>query len=92
VLESAVGLGRWTLFGRAERIETDELTRVGGHHGPVYGVAKASLGAIRDFPVGGHVKLGIGGLWAFNFVPRALEPSYGGDPSGAMIFLRLKID
>jgi len=92
VLESAVGLGRWTLFGRAERVETDELTRVGGHHGPVHDVAKASLGAMRDFPVGGNVKLGIGGLWAFNFVPRALEPSYAGDPNGAMLFLRLKID
>ncbi len=92
VLESAVGLGRWTLFGRAERIETDELTRVGGHHGPVYGVAKASFGAIRDVAVASNVKLGLGGLWAFNFVPAPLEPSYRGDPKGAMLFVRLKID
>jgi hypothetical protein len=92
VLESAVARGRWTLFGRAERIETDELTRVGGHHGPVYGVGKASLGAIRDFPVGRHVKLGLGGLFSFSFVPGALEPAYAGDPKGGMLFLRLKVD
>ncbi|HYI40893.1 MAG TPA: hypothetical protein VE053_11305 [Allosphingosinicella sp.] len=92
VLESAVALGRWTLFGRAERIETDELTRAGGHHGPVYEVGKASLGAIRDFRVSPRSRLGLGGLWAFDFVPGALEPAYGGDPKGGMIFLRLKVD
>jgi hypothetical protein len=92
VLESAIARGRWTLFGRAERIETDELTRVGGHHGPVYGVGKASLGAIRDFAVGRHVKLGLGGLVAFSFVPAVLEPSYSGDPKGGMLFVRLKVD
>jgi hypothetical protein len=92
VLESAVGLDRWTLFGRAERIETDELTRVAGHHGPVYGVGKASLGAIRDFPVAPRVKLGLGGLLAFSFVPGRLEPAYAGDPKGGMLFLRLKVD
>jgi hypothetical protein len=92
VLESAVGLDRWTLFGRAERVETDELTRVAGHHGPVYGVGKASLGAIRDFPVARRVKLGLGGLVAFSFVPGGLEPAYGGDPKGGMLFLRLRID
>jgi hypothetical protein len=92
VLESAVGAGLWTLFGRAEQVETDELSRVGGHHGPVYRVGKASLGAIRDFPVARHVKLGLGGLYAFSFVPGGLEPSYGGDPKGGMLFLRLRID
>ncbi|HEX8480517.1 MAG TPA: hypothetical protein VF650_01265 [Allosphingosinicella sp.] len=92
VLESAVALDRWTLFGRAERIETDELTRVGGHHGPVYDVAKASAGAVHDWPVGGRAKLGLGGLWALNFLPPALEPAYSGDPGGAMLFVRLKIE
>lgn len=92
VLESAVALGRWTVFGRAERIETDELSAAGGHHGPVYGVGKASIGAIRDFPVARHVKLGLGTLFAFSFVPGALEPSYSGDPKGGMLFLRLRVD
>jgi hypothetical protein len=92
VLESALGLGAWTLFGRAERVETDELTRVAGHHGPVYDVGKASFGAIRDFQVAPRARLGLGGLYAFNFVPSALEASYSGDPKGGMLFLRLRID
>jgi hypothetical protein len=92
-LESAVGLGAWTLFGRAERIETNELAGDGhGHHGPTFDVGKVSAGLIRDLWLGGNVRLGIGGLYAMNFVPRGLEGAYGGDPDGAMLFLRLKIE
>ena len=91
-LESAAGLGDWTLFARAERIETNELLSAGGHHGPVFDVAKVSAGVIRDLRVADHVRLGVGGLYALNFVPRGLETSYGGDPDGAMLFLRLRID
>lgn len=92
VLESAVGLGPWTVFGRAEHVETNELVQVGGHHGPTFDVAKASLGAIRDFRLARHVRLGVGGLYALNFVPDQLEALYEGDPSGAMAFIRLRID
>jgi hypothetical protein len=35
--------------------------------------------------------LGLGGLWSKNNVPRSLEPPYGGDPEGRMVFLRLKV-
>jgi len=90
VLESAAGLGPWTLFGRAELAENDELA--GGRHGPAFTVGKVSLGAIRDFRVAPHVRLGLGGLYAFNFVPDALRPSYGGNPEGLMAFLRLRVD
>jgi len=93
ILESAVNLYEsWTLFGRAERTENNELISVGGHHGPVYTVGKASVGAIRDFPVTPRVKVGLGGLYAFNFLPNALRASYGGQPNGAMIFARLKVE
>lgn len=34
-------------------------------------------------------KIGIGTAPAVNFVPCALEFSYGGDPRGTMVFLRL---
>jgi hypothetical protein len=92
LLESAVARGRWTLFGRAERTENDELGTAGGHHGPAYRVGKISLGAAHEFRAAPHLRLGFGGLWAFNFVPAALESSYGGDPEGGMLFLRLRID
>lgn len=80
----------WTVFGRAEWTENPELGEH-GHHGPAYKVAKASLGLIRDFPIAENTKLGIGGLYSLNFIPEALEHSYGHDPAGAMAFVRLKI-
>jgi len=93
VLESAVKLNEaWTIFGRAERTENNELTVAGGHHGPTYAVAKASLGAIHDWKVADHLKIGLGALYAMNFTPSALDRLYGDDAHGAMAFLRLKID
>jgi hypothetical protein len=88
-LESALKpVDAWTIYGRAERIETDELI----DHGPVFTVSKLSLGAVRDFRVSQHVKLGFGAQYAWNFVPSGLEGPYGGDPHGAMGFVRLKVE
>ncbi|HEY5710521.1 MAG TPA: hypothetical protein VIT38_01395 [Allosphingosinicella sp.] len=92
VLESAAGLGLWTLFGRAEAAENEELTFAGGHHGPAYDVGKVSLGAVRDFRIAPHVRFGVGGLYAFNFVPSPLRALYGGQPNGTMAFIRLKVE
>jgi len=94
LLETAVHPNdRWTVFGRAERIETDELVPgVGGGHGPLYTVSKASVGLVRDWRIAERVRFGLGGLYAVNRVPDSLEPLYGGDPDGAMLFVRLKID
>jgi hypothetical protein len=92
VVESAVERQGWTFFGRAERTENDELASAGGHHGPVFAVGKASVGALRDFRLVPHARLGVGALWAFNFVPAGLEPAYRGDRNGAMAFLRVTID
>ncbi|WP_255356127.1 hypothetical protein [Brevundimonas sp. Root1423] len=39
-----------------------------------------------------HVRFGLGALYSLNSVPDGLEPSYGGDPDGGMIFARLNID
>jgi hypothetical protein len=92
VLESAVKPNDpWTFFARAERTETDELLSVAGHHGPVFDVAKVSAGAIHDWQVSDHVRVGLGGLYAWNLVPAGLEASYGGDRAGMMGFVRLKV-
>ncbi|HEV7659806.1 MAG TPA: hypothetical protein VGO55_08170 [Allosphingosinicella sp.] len=91
-LEGAIAFDNWTIFGRAEIAENDELTFAGGHHGPRYTVGKASLGALREFEIGGGVRLGLGALYAMNFVPSALEALYAGDPDGAMLFIRLRIE
>jgi hypothetical protein len=77
---------RWTIFARAEQVETDELDHIA-----VRGVGRISLGAIRDFRLNDHAVLGVGALAQQHFAPDALEPSYDGDPQGAMAFVRLKI-
>ncbi|HKR25609.1 MAG TPA: hypothetical protein VJS15_10140 [Allosphingosinicella sp.] len=89
-LEGAVGLGLWTVYGRAEYAQNDELA--GGHHGPRFGVGKVSAGVVRDVRVAPGLRLGIGAQYALNFVPAALEPLYAGDPDGAMAFIRLRLD
>ncbi len=90
VLETAVKPSpAWTVFARAERTRNDELA---AGHGVAYTVGKASVGAIRDFAIARHVAFGVGGLYAVNILPGGLDRAYGGDPGGAMAFVRLKID
>jgi hypothetical protein len=89
--EASLKHGGWTLFARAEMTENRELTNV--EHGPAYQVGKASIGALRDFRIADHLSLGAGGLVSVNFVPDALAPLYGGNhPTGAMAFMRVKLD
>jgi hypothetical protein len=91
VAEASLKHSGWTLFGRGEMTENRELTEIAD--GPAYRVGKVSVGAVRDFAIATHFSLGLGGLFAVNFVPDALAPSYGGRrPTGAMAFVRLKLD
>lgn len=93
LLESAVKPGElWTLFGRLEHETNNELTGFEAQDASVYAVGKASLGAIRDLRLSSHVKLGLGALYAFNFLPASLTSRYGRDPAGMMLFARLKIE
>jgi hypothetical protein len=91
-VEAGLGLGLWTLYGRAEYAQNNELTFAGGHHGPTYDVGKISVGAIRDFRLAPHLRLGLGAQVTQNFVPTALDALYAGDPRGAMAFVRLKLE
>jgi hypothetical protein len=87
-LESAVKPNAdWTVFGRVEQTENDEL--VPG--GTAYRVGKASIGAIRDWSLSRRAKIGLGALYAVDFVPGGLKGVYGDSPDGAMAFVRLKI-
>jgi hypothetical protein len=82
----------WTLFGRFERIDNDELLEVANFAGPAFTVASLSAGLIHDWRLLEHLKVGVGALYAFNFVPSPLTGAYGHDPDGMMVFLRLKVD
>ena len=94
VVEGSLKHRQWTFFGRGEITENRELVELEGEeHGPAFRVGKISAGAVRDFRVADHLSLGIGGLLAVNFVPDGLAPLYdGANPTGAMGFLRLKLD
>jgi hypothetical protein len=93
LLESAVRPNAdWTIFGRVERIETDELV-AGAHggHGDLHTVGKASVGVVRDWRISPTAVFELGALHAFNRVPEALDAEYGDSPRGSMVFVRLKI-
>ena len=89
LVESAVSDGgAWTGFVRAEEGDVRALTspRV-----PVQTVRKLSFGAIHDWNVRQHAKLGLGALYALGGPPPAVRSAYGPSPGGAMVFLRLKL-
>jgi hypothetical protein len=91
VAEASLRHAQWTLFGRGEITENRELIDV--EAAPRFRVGKLSLGALRDFRIAAHFSLGVGGLFAVNFVPKGLAPLYGGrHPTGAMGFVRLKLE
>jgi hypothetical protein len=79
----------WTIFSRAEAIETDELSLI--HHGPVEKVQRINIGVARNFALSENVTLAIGASLTQNWVSDTLSPLYDGDPNGAMGFVRLKI-
>jgi hypothetical protein len=92
-IESALRVNAsWTGYVRAERVDNDELLPSVGAPAPARAVGKMSLGLIRDFPLAGHARIGIGAQYAFNFLPAALAPLYGRSPQGAMVFLRLRVE
>jgi hypothetical protein len=89
--EGSLEHGGWTISGRVEWVENREL--LGLVESPAYRVGKVSLGAVRDWRIADHLSLGAGGLFSLNFVPGALVSLYGSDsPTGAMGFVRLKLD
>ncbi len=75
----------WTLFARAETFTSGELVPEPG----AKRAGEASAGMIHDWRVASHVKLGLGGLYAFDFAPASASAPYGGGPHGAMAFIRL---
>ena len=91
-LEASLKHRGWTVFGRGEVTENRELVEA-EEHGPAFRVGKASLGVVRDFRIADHFSLGVGGLASVNFIPGGLAALYGRrHPTGAMGFVRLKLD
>lgn len=92
LLESAVTLGRHTVFARAENVQKDELFEPPSlFAGEVFRVAEASLGYVYDLPIAKHAALGFGAMGTVDVVPAVIKPAYGGTPVSWMPFLRLKL-
>ena len=79
----------WTIFSRAEAIETDELGLI--HHGPVEDVARVTVGVSRDFRINDTVTMVAGASATQNWTSDTLAPLYDGDPTGVLGFVRFKV-
>jgi hypothetical protein len=93
LLESALNFrDQHTIFGRAERVDKDELFP-SGHPlaGKEFTVNKISLGYIYDFMKLHQVKIGVGGLGSAHFLPGSLTPFYGDTPLSFLLFVRAKL-
>ena len=94
LLESAATFDRHTVFGRAERLENDELFN--DHPGDVragqtFKVGKISLGYIYDFIHHDNWRTGVGLLGSVALVPGEIKDVYGGHPVSGMAFLRVRM-
>jgi len=83
----------WTIYARAEAIETDELGEHAehGHHGDAENVARFTLGAARDVRLSDSVVIALGAAVTRNWTSGALSALYDGDPVGLLGFVRVKI-
>ena len=93
LLESALARpDGWTLYGRAERVDKDELF---GEDDPLHGLSfpvdKLSVGAVFDFPATSLGRLGLGGQVSRHWLPAALAPAYGTTPDAWLLFARWKL-
>lgn len=94
LLESAVQLApTWTLFGRFESGEKDELfAEDSPRHGQMFQVDKLSIGAVRDFSATRFGTFGVGAVISQHVLPADLNEVYGSDPLSTMVFLRWKLE
>jgi hypothetical protein len=92
LVESALNLGRHTVFARAETVQKDELFEPPDPlAGQVFRVSELTLGYVYDIPLARHLALGFGATGTVNLVPAAIRPAYGEAPTGWMPFVRLKL-
>ncbi len=92
LLESALTLGRHTVFGRAETAQKNELFEPPSPlAGRVFQVASFSLGYVYDLPLARHLAVGLGAVGTAYALPASIKPAYGASPASYMGFVRLKI-
>jgi hypothetical protein len=89
LLEGALEWGdAHTLFGRAERIEKNELFPEGDPRaGEIFDVGAVTLGYRWDGWRYGALRWGLGGAGTLVAVPHALTSAYGSSPASGLLFL-----
>jgi hypothetical protein len=81
-----------TFFGRAERVEKDELFLPGQPlYGQLFTIDSLTLGYTYDFTKLARARVGIGGLVTAYRYPSPLDAAYGDRPISYMLFLRVKL-
>jgi len=93
LLESALEVSpRHTVFGRAERVENDELfDHDDPLHDRVFAVKKLSVGYLFDFGRTGPLRWSVGALGSAFSIPAEMKPAYGNRPAGFMVFLQARL-
>lgn len=81
-----------TLFGRIERIGSDELLRQNEmvQRSP-FKLSKVTVGYFQDVKASPTLSVDMGVLVSRYLVPSHMTPAYGEDPTACMIFIRLKL-
>ena len=91
--EAAASLAeRHTVFGRAERVEKDELfLEPDPRAGQIFKVGELSVGYRNDFWRQGRITAGLGAAGTLSFVPDELHSTYGDMPASVLLFLHAAI-
>lgn len=91
LLESDWRFGMNTLFGRFERVANAELFEHGDPLEGVWTVNQLSVGYIREWAMAPWLRFGAGAAGTLYFYPAALQPAYGANAKGGLLFVRLRL-
>ena len=89
LLESAYLAPQYTVFGRYERVDKDELFPGDRTH-PKYAIHKFTLGGVKNILSERDTQLGVGASVSAYAFPSSLKPSYGSNPVSFNVFLRVR--
>lgn len=93
LLEATRRVGRYSTFGRLERVEVETGTLLDDHsigHDVSDVVTVFTAGVVRELPRWRWVESGVGAAMTFYGVPERLRASYGDRPVSFQLFLRLR--
>jgi hypothetical protein len=94
LLDTALAVGRHTLFLRAENVSKDDLfvdTPADPRAASVYNVSQFTTGYFYTVPFARVLALDLGGLLTRYALPSALDGAYGPDPTSFLLFTRVKL-